>query len=185
MNKTLCFTGSRPSKLCGYTHESYVILVDYVMNLCESYIQKGYTTFITGGAQGFDQLAFWAVNKLKRKYPNIKNVVYVPYKGQERRWRKLGLFGQDEYNLMLKLADDIVYLNNELQDQSAIINALFNRNHAMVDASDLMIALYADNTWSLSDTKGGTAECMRYATKKDCPIHQITYQIQNNEIICK
>lgn len=178
--KTLCFTGRRPKDLCGYKKEKYKNLVDCITKFCDYFYKQGYRNFISGGAQGFDQLAFWAVNKLKASHPDIKNIVYVPFKGQERNWLATGLFSRQEYRLMLSLADEVVYLQDELHDYKDIAKALFARNHAMVDASDAVIALYPDNTWPTS--KGGTAECMRYAETHHKDIHQIDYTIANNEI---
>ena len=178
----ICFTGHRPKKLCGYKKESYN---DFVVNLTE--LLKKYITddimFITGGAQGFDQLAFWAVDNLMKENDTcyeIKNVVYVPFKGQENKWLQNGLFGKTEYKNMLRHASEIVYLNEHLTEQSAVIKALYERNHRMVNDSDYVIALYSDNTWST--TKGGTAECIRYAKSKNKQIIQIKYSIANNKL---
>ena len=67
----------------------------------------GIKNYITGGAQGFDQLAFWAVNSLKKEY-DIQNIVYIPFQGQERLWKKTGMFGQKDYQKMLALADQVI-----------------------------------------------------------------------------
>lgn len=75
--KTLCFTGRRPKNLCGYNNNKYNDLVDKVTEICETFHQNGYRNFISGGAQGFDQLAFWAVLRLKKIHPDVKNIVYV------------------------------------------------------------------------------------------------------------
>lgn len=184
--KTACFTGPRPKNILGYaygynpkSYESFIIqLKDYLKHL---YDTQNVTTFITGGAQGFDQIAFQAVELLKSERTGIKNVVYVPFKGQERQWKETGMFSQAEYHAMIEKADTVRYLRQELYDSSAIIQALFDRNHKMLQASDFVIALYKDDTWL--QAKGGTAECMRYAKKSKKPIEQIVYSVTNNEIV--
>lgn len=84
--KTVCFTGHRPNRLAGYTSRvPYTIFVKRLKKILIPFISQGYTRFITGGAQGIDQLAFWAVEGLKKAGYEVQNIVYVPYEGQELR----------------------------------------------------------------------------------------------------
>lgn len=141
-------------------------------------MKNGYKRFISGGAQGFDQLAFRAVSLVKEKHPDIQNIMYVPFRGQERQWLPFGYFGKDEYQKMLLSADEVYYVvDKELTEYKSIVGALHARNHAMVDASDKVLALYPDDDWQ--EHKGGTCECMRYAYSKDIPIVQIKYHVEN------
>ena len=86
MAKTVCFTGKRPNKLYGYDDkEGYECLFDMLYSVCKNlYLRHGVRQFITGGAQGVDQLAFWAVQQLAQKHKDIKNIVYISFEGQER-----------------------------------------------------------------------------------------------------
>ena len=186
----VCFTGRRPKDLAGYVKENYDVLFFMVVDKLKELINKYHEQhpeynfnfkFITGGAQGFDQLVFWAVNKLKEDN-TIQNIVYVPFTGQEKKWQEQGLFSQAEYNLMLKKADDVLYLEEELSDYSAIVKALYNRNHKMVDDSNIVIALYPDDTWN-ENKKSGTAECMRYASSMNKRLWQWKYTVNNNKVI--
>lgn len=182
--RTICFTGRRPKDLCGYDANGYKDLVAYVMTVLEDlYQNKGARRFITGGAQGFDQLAFWAVHNLRKKYADIENILYLPFDGQEKQWLKQGPFSQEEYTLMKSMSDRVKFTTENLDtnDYHAVAKALYERNHQMVTASDAVIALYPDDTWK--DSKGGTAECMRYATKKQKPIIQIKYAVRNNKVV--
>ena len=75
--KSICFTGHRPNKLGNcysltnnqskYIHSKLEpILIDLIKD-------EGVEQFISGGAIGFDQIAFWTVRGLKKTYyPNIK-----------------------------------------------------------------------------------------------------------------
>lgn len=171
--KTVCFTGRRPKDLCGYNHDAYIPLVEHLKKELRNLYCQGYNMFISGGAQGFDQLAFWAVNALKREGLPVINIVYVPFRGQEKQWANNGLFSKAEYNLMLSLADEVVYLQETLHDRQAIVNALYDRNHKMVGNADLVVALYPNDNWQASN--GGTAECMRYASENGKEIKQIRY----------
>lgn len=175
MSKTACFTGRRPKDLYGYNHDAYIPMVEAIKRELRILIAQGYTKFITGGAQGFDQLAFWAVNSLKQKEGyNIQNIVYVPFEGQEMQWKETGLFSQKEYNLMLKLADGIKTLRViDRTNKYEVTKALYSRNHDMVDDSDLVFGLFPDYSWLNKEVKSGTAECLRYAHNMCKPIYQM------------
>lgn len=180
--KTVCFTGRRPKNLCGYESKPYQDFVkDLTYFLDENFYQKGICNFISGGAIGFDQLAFWSVNHLKEKYNDIKNIVYIPFKEQALAWSKVGVFSQQSYALMLEKADKTIILSDiNNKDQKQVIKALYNRNHEMINDSDILIALYPDDAW-MKD-KGGTCEAMRYAYEQGKPIYQICYEIKENKL---
>lgn len=179
--KTICFTGRRPKYLCGYkSHEPYTHFVSELVEILRAYYMLGYKRFISGGAQGFDQLAFWAVEQLKHQYDDIENIVYIPFIGYGGQWVKDGVFGQQEYKLMLDRADEIHYCiaENISTNGAKVLAALTNRNHAMVDNADLVIALYPEENFQFQ--KGGTAECMRYAViTKHKPLLHLGYDNKN------
>lgn len=183
--KTLCFTGKRPKELLGYSYsQNYAEFIQWLSQYLETLYYDGITNFISGGAQGFDQLAFSAVALLKAKYPDIRNIVYVPFSGQHLKWstNPNTPFSQSAYNQMLSQADEVKYLYEvNPSDFGKVRTALMNRNHDMVDASDIVVALYPNDDYQ-SGT-GGTAECMRYATKQHKTMYQIKYIIQDNRIV--
>lgn len=184
---TICFTGRRPKDLAGYEKDKYGAFVADLESKLKTICQDSDkpVKFISGGAQGFDQLAFWSVDLLKRHNSNmnIKNVVYVPFKGQESIWPKETLFGRDDFNKMLSRADEVVYLKDEIPGMGekptppsakrAINGALLSRNHHMVDDSDYVIALYPGDDWQTNS--GGTSECMRYAKDAHKKVMQLKY----------
>lgn len=176
MQNTICFTGRRPKDLFGYEKDNYLPLYNTIKTIIKDiFIPAGYTKYISGGAQGFDQLAFWAVNALKTEGYNIKNVVYVPFKGQELNWAKAGLFSQEEYNLMLSLADEVNILQQINRNSKVMVNqALLYRNHAMVNDSYAVFGLYPNDSWKSPVTKGGTAECLRYTLSQNKPILRLS-----------
>ena len=167
---TVCFTGHRPKGITANrpydesNRPEYQKIIDRLTPVIEKLVNAGYTTFITGGAQGFDQLAFWAVNRVKNQYPEIRNIVYIPFKGQELRWAKKGLFSQHEYGLMLKRADYVRVCGKiDTTNFKQAIKALMYRNECMVNDSGCVVGQFEDDTWILSQTKSGTANCLRYA----------------------
>lgn len=167
--KTACFTGPRPNQLFGYyRQERYDIITKALGELLPQLVAQGTFDFISGGAQGFDQLAFWAVETYVHDY-DVSNIVYKPFDGQETRWAMRGLFSQEEYGRMLRRATDVVVVHEGEAGDNAI-PYLFDRNHKMVDDSDYVIALLADRSLDWQTAKGGTAECVRYARSKNKPV---------------
>lgn len=180
---TICFTGPRPNQLHGYDEAArplYAQIVDFTRNVILKFAQDNPgTEFISGGAQGFDQLAFWAVEKAKRLHPelNIGNILYIPFENQPSRWSPDGMFGRKEYMLMRRRANitRIVSPNPAPDDSRAAVKALHERNHAMVKDSDLVIALLAGRSLDWENSSGGTAECVRYARAQNRPVFAIEY----------
>lgn len=171
---TACFTGRRPKGLWGYKPErnEYGILKSIVKDKVASLVRRGYRRFITGGAQGFDQVAFLAVHEFKMRHPEIpvENVLYVPCREQDKKWAETGYFGKADYKQMLKLATDIVYVHYRPYESA---KDLMDRNHAMVDASSVCVALWPEGEDFHAATRSGTAECMRYAEQKGLSIEVI------------
>jgi uncharacterized phage-like protein YoqJ len=185
---TICFTGPRPAKLYGYTKkEEYQKIVDQIKEMIRGFAKFGIKNYITGGAQGFDQLAFWAVNSLKKEY-DIQNIVYIPFQGQEHLWKKTGMFGQKDFQKMLALADQVVNVsearNLDMTKEKAEIDAMLVRNEMMVDNSQMVIGFFPFSK-DYKKEKGGTASCLRYADGKIhvCQIDPKTFEIQM--VYCK
>lgn len=87
--KSISFTGHRPNKLYGYDlkDERYLNLNKFLESILEKkIIEEGYDTFISGGALGFDTVAFLSVKNLKKKYPHIKNNLAIPFEDQPIKW---------------------------------------------------------------------------------------------------
>lgn len=163
--KTMGFTGPRAKKLWGYDKTYYTPLVEKLKERIKFYHAKyGTVNFITGGAQGFDQIAFWAVNSCKREGLPLRNILLLPFPGQETPWKSIGLFSQQEYRLMISLADEVWYCKDKKpNDKSSAVMALFYRNHCIVDRSDIIFSLFHDDSWKKENAGGGTGECLRYA----------------------
>lgn len=178
--KTIAFTGHRPNKLAGYDREGYrTFTTDLASLLFEKYYSKGIRKFISGGAQGFDQLAFWAVEKMRLKYSleDIENVVYVPFKGQEKIWKADGCFSKDDYRKMICRADSINMLNGALTDRGRIVGALMQRNCAMIDDADILCALNNSPRWA--ESNGGTAAAMQYALAIGRQIDRVRFTLND------
>lgn len=166
---TICFSGHRPNGLCKYDIKKYQKFVEKLTGQIRSMDSGDEMTFISGGAQGMDQLSFWAVDNYKNSLPEnersrIKNVVYAPFPGQSDIWPEKSLFGKEQYAAMMNTADEVKFsADTRPNNKSDIVKTLMKRNHDMVDNSDAVIALYESDNWHDPNTPSGTAECMRYA----------------------
>lgn len=181
---TVTFTGHCPNKLTksnnAYKLEHYEKFYPMLVKVLEDYLDMGVTNFITGGAQGFDQLVFWAVNELQTLYPDIaiKNIIYIPFHGQENMWHGNDIFGPGNYRNMLSLADDVQYCTDldNTAEKYEIIKALDYRNNCMCDNASRLCSL-----WSLEEYKngilgsGGTANCAYYANHINMICDRLVY----------
>lgn len=189
MEKTICFTGHRPNKMAGYKHENYCSFLNSLEEHLQKYLDAGFTRFITSGAQGADQLAFWAVHRLKLHNPNIpiQNIAYIPFNGLDSRWSEAGAFSKDDYRKMLRCADEIVICCPDVSPNSNfsdICKALYKRNTMMVDASQQVIAICKEIEVQQNKVeKGGTGHAVNYALSKQKPIDMFGYKVLNGNLV--
>ncbi|MCB4338852.1 SLOG family protein [Bacillus subtilis] len=165
--QTVCFTGHRPDKLGGYDENNPVMvrMRQKLFEVIETLInQEGKTRFISGGALGTDQEAFWVVEALKKEYPNIVNIVATPFKNQDSVWSDTLKY---RYQHMLEKADEVV--NVEELDEYKVKGQTLGefskekmkkRNEYMVDHSEAIVAVFDGSH------KSGTANCIAYARNR-------------------
>lgn len=134
---TCCFTGHRFVPV-DVSQKMEVALKHSI----EQLIAKGVKTFISGGALGFDIMAAKNVLKAKEKHPDIMLVMAIPCRDQHMRWSTKD---KSEYEEILKVADDIICLNDKY-----CIGCMHQRNRFMVGQSSYCIAYYTGKS-------GGTA----------------------------
>ena len=178
-----CFSGPRPKHLVGYNYAGYKDLVEHITELVTVlYTDYGIRKFISGGAQGFDTCAFWAVDKVKRANPywDITNAVYVPFPNQCDGWAKVGAFSSNDYNKMLRLADFVNYVCKiEPAEYRQACLMLDDRNQAMVNDSCVVIALRNEGDYR----KGGTMNCINYALRNGVDVVYVPHVVGNQQVI--
>lgn len=168
---SVAFSGNRPKGLVptgldAYTPDTWMRLCDEVAHLIAGIADAAGKplTVMTGGAQGVDQLAFWAAARAHRDLGvALENVVYVPFGSQPARWHGHGLFGRDQYARMLGTADRIVRCSRiEPAGFREAAHMLKQRNHRMVDDSAVQVFVMREDEDACA-LEGGTGECLRYA----------------------
>ena len=145
-SKTLFFTGHR-NVYRPEGSDAFAVLLETI----SSFIEKGYTFFVAGGALGFDTMAAEAVIRLRDKYPHIKLILMLPCKSQTATW---GAWQVRKYKRILSEANEIIYTSEEYTK-----TCMFERDRAMADASSVCIAY-------CNKERGGTAYTVSYALKK-------------------
>lgn len=153
--RTACFTGHRPTKLGGYNEDNNT--ARYVKNtlyeVIKDCLSQDIRNFIWGGAIGVDQ---WAASECIRLRDGEEYLLhlslYQPFKNMDIKWNQMTRL---HFHKLAKLSDQIVTVSEG--DYSSMKMQI--RNMAMVDASDLVIAVY-------DGTPGGTANCVEYAKSK-------------------
>jgi uncharacterized phage-like protein YoqJ len=181
---TCGFTGHRPDKLgnCySLKHPESIKISEKLTSILEQLIvEENISRFISGGAIGFDQIAFWTVHKLKKLHPKIINIVAVPFKNQACKWTdKETLLWYDK---MLKVSDEVIYVDeiagygmDGIKIGEYHVAKMQKRNEYMVDESRIMIACW-------DGTRGGTGNCVNYITKEHKTLFQMNpkydYQLE-------
>ena len=147
----ICGTGHRPNKLGGYSDEAFAVLAKAARGWLK---ENKPTLVISGMALGWDQALAVAAIRLK-----IPVHAYVPCKNHPSRWPQSS---QVLYAKILSRCEKVVMVTDGEYNHSC----MNDRNKAMVDASDLILAVW-------DGTKGGTGNCVDYAEKKGVKVENI------------
>lgn len=169
MGYVISFTGHRNIYGYDYNTEEYQKLMNVLTMILENEICNGVDKFISGGAIGFDTIAFSCVNFLKQKYPYIKNTLAIPFKNQFTKWNNNQ---KNIYFNMINISDLNIYVDKQpdyklggrVREDVYHPAKMQKRNEFMVDKSDFIIAC-----WNY-EKSGGTYNCIEYAIKKYKPI---------------
>ncbi len=121
----------------------------------ESLISKGVTTFISGGALGFDQIAASLIIAKKEMGKNIRLIFALPCKSQDALWSQQQ---KKLYQNLLAEADETIYVSEEYS-----YFCMRKRNYYMVEHSDYCIC-------ALRKEKSGTGQTVRHAQKQGIKI---------------
>jgi len=134
-SKTIAFTGHR-----NITVENQQLLKEELVTVLTEQYNKGYHTFITGGARGFDLLSAEAVLSLQKTFADIQLLIAVPYAEHhnyftdEDKQRYIRIAGKATLNIILS-----AYYYKE---------CFLRRNDYMLEHSSLLIVYYGQSFYS-------------------------------------
>lgn len=122
--------------------------------------------FISGGALGFDTIAAEIVVEMKKKYPHIRLLMYLPCYGQSNKWDKNSKY---RYRMILSHADEVIYVTqSEYSD-----GCMQLRNMRMVKDAFFCIAFCLVKS-------SGTGATLRHAGSVSAHIINIADEIYGN-----
>jgi len=163
MDRSSCaFTGHRPSKLpwkYDETSEGCVQLKKVLTAKIKELAEAGITTFLSGMAEGSDQICAEIVLALRKENPTLQLHCIVPFRGQADKWSPAS---QERYHAILEQANQTVILNEDYTD-----TCMKERNHYLVEHSSILLAVYKRNP------RSGTGSTVSYARKLKRKIYAI------------
>ena len=148
--RTACFTGHR--KIPAEDIKSIEKQLDRII---KKLYRKGVIFYGAGGSYGFDMLAEKAVIRARNKHKEIKLILVLPCKNQEKYWT------DDNKTMFAEIknqADKIVYLSENYSK-----NCMHKRNRHLVNFSGYCVAY-------LNKNSGGTAYTVNYARQNGLEI---------------
>ncbi len=175
----VCFTGHRTlnykyidTDVWPNLTEPWLYVWEPLTRIIAQLSYKGHTTFISGGALGFDMLAALGVIALKRTGMSLKLTIALPFDGHNSNWKSKSSVSL--MNGILTAADNIVYVSSP----PYAAWKMQVRNQWMVDNSTEHVALHKPGS------SGGTLNCINSILKTRHTLYVInadTYQIEKRE----
>ena len=198
MERAVFFTGHRPPSIGGYDTPAYrqvhVDVHNFLLRTILNWYQadEPITTYITGMAQGIDQIAANAVLEVKATLDRIRLIAAIPYANQSDWWKGNS---PAQYHNLLEKCDEIhvVNANPNMSVRADAAKKLELRNrfmvrfphhasspegaeqfaahfpqlaHLVVQQTLVPTVTVAGIAISTTADKGGTANCIRYAKRK-------------------
>lgn len=148
--RTACFTGHR--QIPKQEVQKIETQLDKVI---ENLYQSGVIFYGAGGAYGFDMLAEKAVIRARERHKEIKLILVLPCKDQDKYWTAEN---KAMYAEILSKSDKVVYTS-----ESYAKGCMHKRNRYLVDFSGYCIAY-------LTKSSGGTAYTVDYARQNGLKI---------------
>lgn len=146
---TVAFTGHR--NLIG----NQANLFDTTFKIICDLHAKGYTTFLSGMAEGFDLLAAEAVLQAKTIYSDIRLVAVVPFPMQAERFHPVN---QRRYRTVLQQADQQITISQHYYRDVFLV-----RNDFLLDNASYIVCHY-------SGDRGGTMYTVNRAVRRNLSI---------------
>lgn len=152
--KTCSFTGHRPQKLPWRYNESCsdcIRLKEVLTVQISQLVALGVTDYFSGMAEGTDMFCSEIVLAQHMENPALRLHCILPHEGQADKWSQLA---QERYHSILAKADSVEYVSRGYYD-----GCMIDRNHRLVDSTDLLLAVYN------GVRRSGTGATVNYARK--------------------
>ncbi len=153
--KSVCFTGHRPEKICEPFSETAPISLDIRRQLHQRILQAiddGYTTFLCGMAQGVDLWAGEIVLSLQESIRYLELIAVLPYSASVKNWP---LPWRNRYQQILKFCNETIVICPEYRR-----DCFHLRNRYMVEHTNRLIGVWREGS------PGGTQYTIKYAKEQ-------------------
>lgn len=148
--KTCCFSGHR--RLPASKIQRIIFNLNQEI---DRLIEVGVTTFISGGAVGFDQMAACLISSKKEMGYDLKLAMALPCREQDAAWNEKE---KQLYRYLLEQADTIKYISDNYSN-----DCMKKRNQYMVSQSAFCICALLHN-------RSGTGQTVRLAHLANCRV---------------
>ncbi len=180
-SRTVCFTGHREKSIADYRNNPqlrHLTVASVRLMLCRYIgmaIESGYTTFISGLAEGTD---LWAADYVlchKRRNPDIRLIGVMPYLRHSKYFRPSyketlkNIELRADLLLSTEMNPDMVYGSGTGENRSPDLYR--RRNCFMCDNSSAVIA-FLDS----ANYRSGTMQTVNYAKKQGLPVYSFGTQ---------
>lgn len=150
--RVLCFTGHRPEKLPK--GQALQMLTDTLHHYIDLAIEKGFTHFMTGLADGVDYLAAEYLFRLRENNPQICVMGVQPCEDYKEFFGTRG-YSMPRLEYMLRNVNGLIILPGSYRSRKAFQI----RNYYMVDRSAAIIAVCGNG-------RSGSMQTFRYAQRQ-------------------
>ena len=149
--QTCCFTGHR-----HIPPEHLPELTLALEQTLRTLISQGFRQFLAGGALGFDTLAAQTVLRLKREFPQIRLVLVLPCREQDKYWNATQ---RRMYREIFRRADEAVFLSSYYSS-----GCMHKRNRYQMASFCLCY---------LTGKQGGTSYTVEFAKRRGLAIFRL------------
>lgn len=177
----LCVTGHRSKSVIPFQEnpENFEITCYTARLMLDKYIstalKKGYTTLLSGLAEGTD---LWAAESMlyhKRFYTDKKLIGIMPfmkhYVGLNSKSLELLRFVERHSDLLITTCDKVNMTYGKHNTATTNPNVYRNRNYFMVENSAAVIAFLSE-----SNPYSGTGQTVRYAKQLERPVYSFSIE---------
>lgn len=152
-SQTVAFTGYRPEKIKKSQPDNDFLFPEIQARLLSTIHQlaeRGYKTFLSGMAEGFDLMAASAVLLVRNSFPEIELICVVPFPEQAQRFEA---FWKGEHARVIIEGGKLI-----ISDQYH--RGVFHRRNDFLINNSSVVVCYYDGQY------GGTHYTVVFATKK-------------------
>lgn len=135
--EAVSFTGYRPEKIKNSQPDNDFLFAEiqaHLLGTIHKLAEKGYKTFLSGMAAGFDLMAASAVLLVRNTYPEIELICVIPFPKQAEQFDP---FWKAEHARITKEAQRLVNISDQYH-----VGVFHRRNDYLINNSSILVCYY-------------------------------------------